>query len=166
MSLFEQILNTNIINFLIVISTLIFIFKKAHLGDLIEKMANDAREKIKKSEADAQNAISEYKNAKYISSQTPKMQDEIMQNAKTTARNFKEKIQNETLQKKVQIIGEIEKIQSNNAQKIKKMTTDEIYNACIDIAQDEIIQRLNDDFHKKIINSSIDELDKIEGNLF
>jgi F0F1-type ATP synthase membrane subunit b/b' len=53
MSIFEQILHTNLINFIIVLSLLVLIFKKAHLGDLIDKMANDIQDKVEKSAADA-----------------------------------------------------------------------------------------------------------------
>ena len=64
MSLFEQILQTNLINFIIVVLTLAWIFKKAKLGALIEKMAQDVKGRVEKSSADAQSAISEYKATK------------------------------------------------------------------------------------------------------
>ena len=57
-TLFEKILATNIVNFFIVIGTLVLIFKKAHLGDLIQKMADDIRLEVEKSSQSAQNAIS------------------------------------------------------------------------------------------------------------
>ena len=45
------------------------------------------------------------------------------------------------------------------------MTINEIFNACVDIARDETVKKLDYNAHKKLINSSIDELDKIEGSL-
>lgn len=165
MSLFEQILQTNIVNFLIVLSVLGFAFKKAHLGDLIEKMAQDVRASVEKSSKDATNAISEYKATKRAIKDVPKIQEEIISGAKSNAQNLKEKIEQKTLLKEEEIKNSIEKIQNSQIDKVKKMTISDIYTACIDIAQDEITSKLNDEIHKNLINKSIDELEKIEGSL-
>ena len=85
MSLFEQILQTNIINFIIVISTLVLIFKKAHLGDLIEKMAQEVKDSVESSALKAQDAISEYKATKKAVKDTPQLQEEILSCAKSNA---------------------------------------------------------------------------------
>lgn len=165
MTLFEQILNTNLINFLIVVSTLVLIYKKAHLGDLIQKMADDVKESVEKSSRNAQSAISEYKQTKKSTKDTPKLQEEIISNAKLNAQNLKEKFEQNTRFQEQEIKSGLEKIYKNQEDKYKKMTTNEIYQACVELAKDETLNRLNDETHKKLINSSIDELDKIEGSL-
>ena len=165
MTLFEQILNTNLINFLIVVSTLVLIFKKAHLGDLIQKMADDIKESVEKSSKNAQSAISEYKQTKKSTKDTPKLQEEIISNAKLNAQNLKEKFEQKTLLQEQEIKSGLEKIYKSQQEKYKKMTLSDIYCACVELAKDETLARLNDDVQKKLINSSIDELDKIEGNL-
>ena len=165
MSIFEQILNTNVINFLIVISTLVLIFRKAHLGDLIEKMAQDVKSQVEKSSIDAQNALGEYKATKKAVKDTPKIQEEIIATAKSNAQILKEKIEEKTKSQEEEIKCNIEKIFDSQSEKAKKLTIKEIYNACVDLAQEEVIKRLNNETHKRIIQSSIDELDKIEGSL-
>ncbi len=165
MTLFEQILNTNLINFLIVVSTLVLIFKKAHLGDLIQKMADDIKESVEKSSKNAQSAISEYKQTKKSIKDTPKLQEEIISNAKLNAQNLKEKFEQKTLFQEQEIKSGLEKIYKSQQEKYKKMTLSDIYCACVELAKDETLARLNDDVQKKLINSSIDELDKIEGSL-
>ncbi|MBQ8636180.1 hypothetical protein IJ425_08530 [bacterium] len=165
MSIFEQILNTNVINFLIVISTLVLIFRKAHLGDLIEKMAQDVKSQVEKSSIDAQNALGEYKATKKAVKDTPKIQEEIIATAKSNAQILKEKIEEKTKSQEEEIKCNIEKIFASQSEKAKKLTIKEIYNACVDLAQEEVIKRLNNETHKRIIQSSIDELDKIEGSL-
>ena len=165
MSLFEQILNTNIINFLIVISTLILIFKKARLGDLIEKLATDIKEEVEKSSINAQNAIKEYKETKKTVKDASKFQEEILSLAQKNAQNLKEKIAQKTQEQEEEIRCNVERIFANQNDKAKRLTIKEIYNACVDLAQEEVVKRLNNETHKKIINSSIDELDKIEGSL-
>ena len=71
---FENLLATNIVNFIIVIATLAFIFKKAHLVDVISKLAADVKNDIEKSSTAAAVALKEYK-------ETKKMQ-KILQNFK------------------------------------------------------------------------------------
>ena len=163
-SLFESILKTNIINFIIVISTLVWIFKKANLGALIQKLADDIRISVEKSSNNAQSAISQYKSTKKAVKDTPKLQEEIISQAKSNAQNIKEKIKQKTLYEKNELIKNIEKIISSQKEKYKKLTLDEVYLASIDLAK-EVQKRLDENTHQKIIEKSIEELNKIEGSL-
>ncbi len=164
-SLFESILKTNIINFIIVISTLVWIFKKANLGALIQKLADDIRISVEKSSNNAQSAISQYKSTKKAVKDTPKLQEEIISQAKSNAQNIKEKIKQKTLYEKNELIKNIEKIISSQKEKYKKLTLDEVYLASIDLAKEEVQKRLDENTHQKIIEKSIEELNKIEGSL-
>lgn len=163
--LFESILKTNVINFIIVISTLMWIFKKANLGALIQKLADDIKLSVEKSSSNAQDAISQYKSTKKSVKDTPKLQEEIISQAKSNAQNIKEKIEQKTLLEKNELIKSIEKIISNQQEKYKKLTINEIYKASINIAKEEVQKRLDENNHQKIIEKSIEELDKIEGSL-
>ncbi len=163
--LFESILKTNVINFIIVISTLVWIFKKANLGALIQKLADDIRLSVEKSSSNAQDAISQYKSTKKSVKDTPKLQEEIISQAKSNAQNIKEKIEQKTLLEKNELIKSIEKIISNQQEKYKKLAINEIYKASINIAKEEVQRRLDENNHQKIIEKSIEELDKIEGSL-
>lgn len=163
--LFESILKTNVINFIIVISTLVWIFKKANLGALIQKLADDIKLSVEKSSSNAQDAISQYKSTKKSVKDTPKLQEEIISQAKSNAQNIKEKIEQKTLLEKNELIKSIEKIISNQQEKYKKLTVNEIYKASINIAKEEVQKRLDENNHQKIIEKSIEELDKIEGSL-
>lgn len=165
MNLFEEILKTNLINFLIVLSTIILIIKKIKAGELIQKLADDVRNSVEKSATDAQTALSEYKTTKKATKDTPKLQEEIIAAAQNNAQELKEKMEQKTLSQKEEIKDNLEKSYVSQNEKIKKLTTDEIYNACVDISQEEVISRLNPELHKKLINSSINELDEIEGSL-
>lgn len=162
MSLFEQILNTNLINFLIVIATLVMIFKKAHLGDIIENLANDIKARVEKSSTNTQNAISEYKTIKKQVKNTPALQEEIISNAKLNAQNLKEKIEQKTISSELELKSGLEKIYSAQNEKAKSTTLQEVYRACVDLAQDEVYKSLDIETHKKLINSSIEELDKVQ----
>ena len=162
MSFFEQILQTNLINFIIVVSTLVLIFKKARLGNLIQKMADETKASVEKSATNAQSAISEYKQTKRLVKDTPKLQEEIILNAKINAKNMVEKSYQKTLVQEQEIKSSLEKIYKSQEEKCKKSTTSDIFKACVNLAHDEIIEKLTPEIHHEIINSSIDELDKIE----
>lgn len=165
MSLFEQILSTNLINFLIVIGTLALIIKKARLGELLDKMATDVKEKIEKSSTDAASALSEYKATKKAVKDTPKLQEEILSNAQISAQSLKEKIGKATKKQQDEIRYGVEKVLLNQNERAKKATIAEIYNACVELAKEEILKRLDKETHKKLINASIKEIEKIEGSL-
>ncbi|MBR5305028.1 MAG: hypothetical protein IKU37_09410 [Candidatus Gastranaerophilales bacterium] len=163
---FENLLATNIVNFIIVIATLAFIFKKARLVEVISKLAIDVKNDIEKSATSAANALKEYKQTKKDAKNTPKLQEEIIEQAKSNAYALGERSKLKTQIQKEEIEKSVEKIFQKQEDKAKKITTNEIYLACIELAQDQVIQKLDNDMHKKLINSSIDELDKIEGSLF
>ena len=165
MSLFEAILHTNIINFIIVLSLLVLIFKKAHLGDLIDKMAQDVKERVEKSSLDAQNAINEYKATRKSVQDTSKIQEEILENAQRSADGLRAKIEQKADEREKEIQYKVEMYFKSQNEKAKRMTVKEIYLACVEMAQEEIIKRLDNQMHKKLINNSIEELENIKGRL-
>lgn len=162
---FENLLATNLINFIIVIATLAFIAKKAHLADIIQKLADDVKNDIEKSATSATNALKEYKDTKKTIKNTPKLQEEIIKNAKANASLLDKKMKSKTQTQKEEIEKSVEKIFQSQSEKTKKLTTNEIYLACIDLAQEQIVQNLDNKTQKKLIDSSIEELDKIEGKI-
>lgn len=164
-SLFEKILSTNLINFLIVISTLVWIFKKAHLGNLIDRMAEEIKESIEKSSVDTKKALDEYKQTKKATKGTELLQDKIIKQAKINAETIKEKIEAKTNAQNEEIKSRLVKAFENQEQNYKNLTLDEVYTASIELAKEEILKRLDKDVHKKLINSSINELDNVEGSL-
>lgn len=162
---FENLLATNIVNFIIVIATLALIFKKARFAEAIEKLATDVKEDIEKSATNAADALKEYKETKKETKNTPTQQAEIIEQAKNSAYALGEKIKLKTQLQKEEIEKSVERVFKGQSEKAKKLTIKEIYLACVDLAQEQVIQKLDKKTHKKLINSSIDELEKIEGHL-
>ena len=162
---FENLLATNLINFIIVIATLALIFKKARLAEVIQKLADDVKNDIEKSATSAADALKEYKETKKATKDTPLEQAKIIEQAKDNAYALEEKIKLRTQIQKEEIEKSVEKIFQSQGEKTKKLTANEIYLACIDLAQEQVVQKLDKKGHKKLINSSIDEIEKIEGNL-
>ena len=164
-SLFQKILETNLINFLIVISTLVWIFKKAHLGSLIQKMADDIKSNVEESNHRAESALKEYEETKEATKGVEELQKKIIKQAEINAQCIKEKIEQKTTLKQEDIRTNLRKAFERQEEKYKNLTVDEVYIASIELAKEEILKRLDKNVHKKLINSSIDELNNLEGSI-
>lgn len=159
---FEKISSTNAINFIIEIWILSIIFRKANLISLIQKMADDIKNTVEKSDMDTLDAVKNYENVKKSIKDTPKLRDEIFQNAKNLALTTKQKIESDLNIKKDNIQSNLNDSYKNDEDKYKKLTTDEIYLASLDLAKDAILDKLDDKMQIKLINSALEEFDKVE----
>ena len=164
-SLFEKILETNLINFLIVVSTLVWIFKKAHLGDLIQRMADEVKETVEQSSINAQSAINDYKETRKATRDTEQLQEKIIKQAQINAESIKGKIEEKTAQRQADIKSNLKRAFENQELNFKNLTIDDVYLASVELAKEEVLKRLDKNVHKRLINTSIDELAKVEGNL-
>ena len=88
MTLYQKILESNLINFIIMVSVLVFIFKKAKLGVFFDKMADEIRNSVMSSADAAQAALKEYKEAKRSTRNTESEKAEILNKAKNSALNM------------------------------------------------------------------------------
>ena len=164
-SLFEQFLQTNTLNFIIVMSTLVWIFKKAHLGDMIQKMADDIKDSVEISSQNAANALKDYKETKRATRGTEELQEKIINQAKINAESIKGKIEEKTAQQKEELRENLKKSFEDQEENFKNLTVGEVYSASIELAKEEVLKRLDKKVHKQLINTSIDEINNIEGSL-
>ena len=162
---FENLLSTNLINFLIVLSILVLIFKKARLGEIIDKMALDIQNKVEATELEVQEAKKQYEETKDSAREVPKIQEKILENAQRSAEGLKAKIEQKATQREKEIECKLEAFLKSQKEKSRRMTIKEVYLACVDLAQEEIVKRLDSKMHKKLIDNSIEELENIKGHL-
>lgn len=161
--LYLKLLESNLVNFIIMISILVVIFKKARLGYFIDKMADNIRNSVSSSAEAAKVAMDEYRAARKEARNIPSVKEEISTKAKETSNNIVltaeaalQDIQNE-LDKKAQ--NEI----SSVLDKEKENTANEIYSAVLNLAEEEILKRLTPDMQQKLIEKGIDELNALGG---
>ena len=128
-------------------------------------MADDIQDKVEKSAANAADAIKQYKETRKSVQDTQQIQEKILENAQRSAQNLKAKIEQKADEREKEIQYKVEMFLKSQKEKAKKMTVKEIYLACVDLAQEEIIKKLDNKTHKKLINNSIEELEHIEGRL-
>lgn len=162
-SLYEKILESNLINFIIMVSILTLIFKKAKLGDLIQKLADDVRNNVELSAKHVQGALTEYKDAKRSTKDTPVLKEKIISDAKENAQNLKEKLEYKTKIEKEEIKQNFERLSRTLGKKTKDKTVHEVYLACVNLAQNEIENTLDEDTHRHLIQKSIEQIDNLDG---
>lgn len=162
-SLYERILNSNLINFIIMVSILVFICKKVRLGSLIQKLADDVQNNVELSAKHVQEALKEYKDAKRSTKNVGEIKENITKEAKINAQNLKEKIEAQTKFQEEEILLNLEKTKNNHQRKAQEKLTQQMYLACVDMAQKEIESLLDEDMHNHLIENSIAQIDNLGG---
>ena len=160
-SLFLTILETNIINFLIMISILVWIFKKFNLGALIDNLAYDIKNNVITSAEAVQNALNEYKKTRKESREIPLKKQEIIENANLQAKKMDEKNLEEIKEKEKKLEENSSKMKESYSEKIILKTAKNINDAVYELSKRSIINMLNYDIQNKITKDCLDELDKM-----
>lgn len=165
-SLYQRILESNLINFIIMVSVLVLIFKKAKLGLIIDKMASEVQNTVSTSVQAARNAVFEYKNIKKSLKNTEDEKKEIIENAKNIARNM-EDVQDVEIHNEENLL--LEKCETkilNDNKKIKDAAVNEIFDTVRVLAEEEIKRLLFEDkdgvLQDKITRQAINEIDNID----
>lgn len=161
--LYIYLLKSNIINFIIMMCILVFVFKKAHLGKLIDNIADDIKNNVVSSGTAVQNALSEYKKTKREFKNIDTRKQEIIDNTKKTIALL-EKSNKEDIEKKEQELSKnADKLQEAFYGKKLQKTTQDIQDAVYTLSLDAINKMDNNELQKRLIFSALDEFDKVEG---
>lgn len=162
-TIIDYIARTNLFNFIIFLAIILFIAKKCDLSGKVEVMR-----------ADVENTIEESKTAK-IESEThlhsveesiANIESEIESIIKTSEENTKKigsKIIDEAENTVKTIRENLEKSVENNRNLLKNELIRKASDASIEVAKSHIINELNNnpDLHNKLIDESIDAINKV-----
>jgi len=166
MILYQRILESNLINFIIMITILTVIFKKAKLGAIFDKMAQDIKTSVMSSSEAAQAALKEYKEAKRSTKDLEKTKSEIIERAKTTVQNAKEAAKEVLLKEEKALLNRYQNKVESDTIKAKIDTSKEFLDVIIELSKDEIQNRLNGDKGAEIqaglIDKCIEKIDEID----
>ena len=160
-SLFLTVLESNIINFLIMMSILVWIFKKFNLGKIIDNLADDIKNNVITSAEAVQNALNEYKKTRKESREIPLKKQEIIENANLQAKKMDEKNLEEIKEKEKRLEEDSSKMKESYSEKIILKTAKNINDAVYELSKRSIINMLNYDIQNKITKDCLDELDKM-----
>ncbi len=158
------IVESNTFNFIILLILIIAVMQKLNVKAAVEKLKNDIVEAIEKSKQAKENAYNSYTDAK---SKIEHIDDEISEKL-TLASNQAENVAAsivENIERKVrQIEANVHKVIEAEEKTLVTSLTDKTSKASVELARNYVKSRLANepDLHKKYIEESINELDKVK----
>lgn len=165
-TLYTKILESNLINFIIMISVLTLIFKKFKLGAIFDKMAFDIKTSVMTSAEAAEAALKEYKEAKRSTKNLDSVKDEIKNKAEAEAKRTKEIYDDLISKEKDALDVQFETKAKADTLKAKEETTKEFMDAVILLTKDEIQKRIEGEnggeIQSKIIDKCIADIDMVD----
>lgn len=166
MTLYAKILESNLINFIIMVSVLVAIFKKFKLGTIFDKMADDIRTSVMTSSEAAQAALKEYKEAKRNTKNLENTKNEIIKRADDTAQNARNAAGDALIKEKEALEIQFENKIKADTLKTKKRASKEFLNAVVELSREEIQNCLNSsagaEIQVKLLDRCIENLDDID----
>lgn len=161
--IYIKILESNIINFIIMVSILTFIFKKFKLGTIIDNFANDIQSKVTTSFDAVQNALKEYKEKRKEQREIPNKKEKIINDAKLMAKKLEDKNKEDILKKEIELDKSYEKVQNSLHRRSVEKTAQDIQAAVLNLTKDTIKNMMTEEMQVKSIFMALDEFDKLEG---
>lgn len=166
MTLYQKILESNLINFIIMVSVLVFIFKKAKLGVFFDKMADEIRNSVMSSADAAQAALKEYKEAKRSTRNTESEKAEILNKAKNSALNMENSAKKHLLGEEKLLDEKCAEKINDDVNRVKNKTADEIFDVIVKLSEEEVKRcLLSADngivMQKAILDKSVDEIENL-----
>lgn len=161
---FENILHSNLINFLIMVGCFAILIWKLKVGEKIEGMRASIQNKIEESDAIKEEAKKDYQNIADSLANIDSEIEEILKKAEATAKSFEEKARQD-LDKSVELIKQnTEKQILTEQNHVQTDLIKNIANSSIEIAQKQIKNALENDksLHRKYIEECIKSIDKAD----
>lgn len=161
---FENILHSNLINFLIMVGCFALLIWKLNVGQKIEDMRASIQNKVEESDAIKEEAKRDYQNIADSLANVDSEISEILKKAEVTAKSFEEKARMD-LDKSVALIKQnAEKQVLTEQNHVQTDLMKNVANSSIEIAQRQIKNALENDksLHRKYIEECIKSIDKAD----
>lgn len=161
--MWNLILESNLINFIVVFVIMAYIIKKINVGDKIENVRKTIKSYV--DESSNEKAAAE-KELSRIQAKIEHLQDDI-KDIEATAQNnikgFENKIQEEIYEKKKDIDKNAERILNLETKNFKDKLSSVLSEASINLVRKNAIEQLknNRELHNKYINEALEGIDKI-----
>ena len=162
--LYIYILHSNIINFIIMISILVVIFKKANLGKFLDNISEDIIKNVTTSAEAVQNALSEYKKTKKEAKTLDIKKEEIIKNAREIAKNLTASNEEYIKNKQNELDNNLNKAKEAYYDRRIQKTTFEIQEIVYNFSLEAVKNLQTPEIHRQLILNSLDEFDKIKGD--
>lgn len=159
----DYIARTNLFNFVIFLSIIIFLVKKVQVGTKLEVMQTSINEQIDTSKTVKEESATKLRGIKKSLKNIEKEITSIIDTSETNAKLVGEKILQEAEKTALVIKENTEKAIENSQILLKNELLKKASLASIEVAKNHIIQELisNNELHDKLINESIEALEGV-----
>ena len=155
------IVQSNTFNFAILVILLAIVFAKIDLPGIIEKIKNEVASSIENAKKERLNAEEELKSAEEKAGKTDSEVKLQLQNAENNAKNLADNILKNTDENIKRIVDNIKKVILAEERNLSTKLTQETLNKAVDLAKQNILSKLDADMHQKLLDDSINEIDKV-----
>ena len=164
-SVLDYISKTNLFNFIIFLSILIFLFKKIDIVGMLENMKNAVIENIEASKTSKSESETHLKEIQEKVSHIEEEIDGIIKKSEQNAKLVGEKIIEDANHTVESIKDNSKKLVENKSALLKNDILRRASEASIEVARNHIVNELNNnyDLHQRLIDESLEALNSYKG---
>ncbi len=164
-SVLDYISRTNLFNFVIFLSVLIFLFKKIDVVGMLENMKNAVIENIEASKTSKSESETHLKEIEEKVSHVEEEIDGIIKKSEQNAKLVGEKIIEDANHTVESIKDNSKKLVENKSALLKNDILKRASEASIEVARNHIVNELNNnyDLHQRLIDESLEALNSYKG---
>lgn len=163
-SILKMLVESNTVNFIIMVILLYVILKKVHLGAAFEKMIDSIKNNIEKSEHTKRKSLETLENSKNKMEKLPEDLAALEKTSGDKIKAFEDKITSNTKKTISDLNSSIARVMEIEEKKISNLITEKTSKDSVNLAKSKIIDLLNKnpELHNQFIQQSLDELDKVK----
>lgn len=161
--IWQIILQSNILNFIIVLAFLCYLCSKLNFKGKIENLRNEIKSFVEESADEKINAEKELSDIKDKIVHLPQEIDNIKKSAKNSIESYERKINSDLKEQMLDIDNNVKRIMNLETKKFKSKLTGILSEASINLAKDNAVKQLenNSELHNQYIYDAINEIDRI-----
>ena len=162
-TILDYVSRTNLFNFIIFFSIIVFICRKINLGTKLDDAKNVITQKIEDSKTEKENSEKNLKNIEETVAHLSEEIDKIIEKSKTNAKLVGEKILEDANNLANGIKENSKKLVENKTALLKNDLLRKASEASIEVAKNHIINELNNNYelHNRLIDESVDAISEV-----
>lgn len=163
MDIWHIILESNILNFIIVFAIICFLVRKININDKLDGVKNTIKSYVDESSDEKNNAEKELESIKEKVSNLPNEINKIKISTQNSVESIGRKIEAEIKEQMADIDNNADRIMNLETKKFKSKLTGILSETSINLAKDNALKQLenNRELHNQYIYDAINEIDRI-----
>lgn len=161
--IFQFLIKTNTINFLIVLALIVFLVCKLNVKQKIQELREEIKVFVESAENEKIRSEKELSEINNKITGLPREIEDIKESAQRSSESIASKIRRETEEQKRDIENNAQRIFNLETKKFKSKLNTLLSEKSIELAKENAVNQLNSnaDLHNKYIDNAIAELDRI-----